>query len=214
MSDSEYIKEAEDVFREAIEITRSTDGWKVEKEDKANNLIVEMKKNAQGRKIYRCKAKINMPASLLIDKIKDTDNVCSWNKTLLKSQVLKRMNDSIGISYQVTTDAAGGMVSSRDFVYLFKTGYDGDSWVMGGKSVDYKDAPKGSGIVRAVNGPGVQMVTPCQESDWCELIWLMDCQYNGMMLQKILDIALPLAQTSYVESVRLLAQDMKSQGKF
>ena len=55
------------------------------------------------------------------------------------------------------------MVSSRDFVYLFKTGYyDGDSWVMGGKSVEYKDAPKGSGIVRAVNGPGVQMVTPCQ----------------------------------------------------
>ena len=118
-----------------------------------------------------------MPASLLIDKIKDTDNICSWNKTLLKSQVLKRLNDSVGISYQVnnrivsscienglqvTTDAAGGMVSSRDFVYLFMTGYDGDSWVMGGKSVEYKDAPKGSGIVRAVNGPGVQMVTPCQ----------------------------------------------------
>ena len=55
MSDSEYIKQAEDVFREAIEITRSIDGWKVEKEDKANNLIVEMKKNAHGRKIYRCK---------------------------------------------------------------------------------------------------------------------------------------------------------------
>ena len=55
MSDSEYIKQAEDVFREAIEISRSIDGWKVEKEDKANNLIVEMKKNAHGRKIYRCK---------------------------------------------------------------------------------------------------------------------------------------------------------------
>ena len=168
---------------------------------------------------------------------------------MLKSEVLRRLNDSVGISYQViktlschyddklklpqvTTDAAGGMVSSRDFVYLFKIGYEGDSWVMGGKSVDYKDAPKASGIVRAVNGPGLQMVTPCQvnmfikseigcmrpcyykESDWCELIWLMDCQYNGMMLQRILDIALPLAQTSYVESVRLLAQDLKKQGMF
>jgi len=47
-----------------------------------------------------CQAKINLPPSLLIDKIKDTDNVCSWNKTLLKSQVLKRINDSVGISYQ------------------------------------------------------------------------------------------------------------------
>ena len=53
-------------------------------------------------------------------------------------------------------------MSSRDFVYLFKTAYDGDSWVMGGKSVEYEDAPKERGIVRAVNGPGLQMVTPCQ----------------------------------------------------
>ena len=54
-SDSEYIKLAEDVFIEAIGISKSTDGWKVEKEDTDNNVIVEMKTNSQGRKIYRCK---------------------------------------------------------------------------------------------------------------------------------------------------------------
>ena len=33
---------------------------------------------------------------------------------------------------------------------------------MGGQSVEYVDAPKASGIVRAINGPGLQMVTPTE----------------------------------------------------
>ena len=101
MTDSEYAKLAEDTFKEALEIVKNNDGWKVEKKDDTNNVVVEMKKNAKGRKIYRCKAKINIPANLLIEKIKDTDNICSWNKTLLKSQVLKKINDNVGITYQV-----------------------------------------------------------------------------------------------------------------
>ena len=43
-----------------------------------------------------------MPAKLLIKHISDTDNICSWNKTLKRSEVLRRINDSVGISYQVS----------------------------------------------------------------------------------------------------------------
>ena len=45
------------------------------------------------------------------------------------------------------------MVSSRDFVYAAKTGYKGDVFVMGGRSVDYKDAPSSSKIVRCESLP-------------------------------------------------------------
>ena len=65
---------------------------------------------------------------------------------------------------QLTTDAAGGMVSSRDFVYLYKISQEERSWVMGGKSTEYSEAPSKSGVVRAVNGPGLMMVTPEQVS--------------------------------------------------
>ena len=33
-------------------------------------------------------------------------------------------------------DAAGGLVSSRDFVYLYMIGSEGAAWVMAGQSVD------------------------------------------------------------------------------
>ena len=42
-----------------------------------------------------------MPAKLLREKIADTDNICSWNKTLTSSKVLKKINDNVGITYQV-----------------------------------------------------------------------------------------------------------------
>ena len=100
VSDSEYMEIAEETYREAINIAKS-DGWKVEKEDKANDVVVEMKKNSKGRKIYRCTAKIPMPAKLLVDSIRDTDNVSTWNYTLTESRVLKKLSDTVAISYQV-----------------------------------------------------------------------------------------------------------------
>ena len=63
---------------------------------------------------------------------------------------------------QVTMDAAGGLVSSRDFVYLYKIGSEGAAWVMAGQSVDCEDAPSSGSFVRADNGPGLQMVTQCE----------------------------------------------------
>ena len=40
------------------------------------------------------------------------------------------------------------MVSARDFVYASEKGYLGEVFVMGGLSVDYKDAPASNKIVR------------------------------------------------------------------
>ena len=96
-----FISKAEKALKEALEIVRSKDGWTMEKEDKKNQVTVQMKKNAQGRKIYLGKAKVNIPARILIEKIKDSNNITSWNKTLLRSEILKTINDTVGITYQV-----------------------------------------------------------------------------------------------------------------
>merc|ERR1712203_727962 len=73
--------------------------------------------------IYRCKAVVEAPPALLIAAMRDTDKVAEWNKTLLESKLLKKLNDDFSITYQVTSDGGGGMVSSRDFVYCAKTGF-------------------------------------------------------------------------------------------
>ena len=70
------------------------------------------------------------------------------------------------------------MVSARDFVYVSKKGYKGKSFVMGGRSVEFAEAPSSGKIVRAVNGSGCQMVTPTEDPNTVEFCWLMDCDYK------------------------------------
>ena len=62
---------------------------------------MESRKNSKGRKIYRCKARIEMPAKVLIKAMSDTDNITEWNKTLTQAKVLKVLNEECVISYQV-----------------------------------------------------------------------------------------------------------------
>ena len=99
------------------------------------------------------------------------------------------------------------MVSARDFIYLYKIGYEGQSWLMGGRSVEYSEAPPSNGIVRAINGPGLQMVTPLEDNT-CEIIWLMDCEYKGWIPSGILEIAMPIAQMDFLGCVRKMAKTL------
>lgn len=86
------------------------------------------------------------------------------------------------------------MVSARDFVYVSKKGYKGKAFVMGGRSVEFAEAPSSGKIVRAVNGSGCQMVTPTEDPNTVEFCWLMDCDYKVThiicMLGRILRIKL------------------------
>eukprot|EP00092_Neocalanus_flemingeri_P025915 GFUD01028084.1.p2 GENE.GFUD01028084.1~~GFUD01028084.1.p2 ORF type:complete len:233 (-),score=76.99 GFUD01028084.1:43-690(-) len=213
-TDTEYVKIAEKAWREALEIAKSVEGWKVEKEDKELGDIVESCRNSAGRKIYRCKSTISIPPKLLIAALTDTDRVTTWNFTLTEARTLKKISDTVAISYQVTSDGGGGLVSARDFIYVSMQGYDGRTFVMGGQSVEYKDGPTSGGIVRAVNGPGCQMVIPTGDRNKSQMVWLMDCDYKGWIPQSVLDIAMPFAQTSFLESVRKLAIKLKEEGKF
>ena len=40
----------------------------------------------------------------------------------------------------------------------------------------------------------------------CEFIWLMDCDYRGMIPTSIIEIAMPLAQLQMIECINKLAE--------
>merc|ERR1712098_133352 len=90
-----------------------------------------------------------------------------------------------------------------------------DVFFMAGSSGEDADAPNDSEIVRAINGPGGHMVSPGPDgNNSCNLVWLMDCDYKGWMPQGVVDIAMPIAQTQFIESVRTLAKKLQEEGKF
>merc|ERR1712032_750828 len=71
----------------AIELAEEEEGWKVEKEQ--GEATVKTKKNKDDRKVWLCTATVNVNPKLLFDKMKDVDNLTSWNTTLTQSKILK-----------------------------------------------------------------------------------------------------------------------------
>ncbi len=114
-----------------------------------------------GKKMYRIKVIIDVAPEKLIAKMEKGDDLTSWNTTVTKHEVLKEFDSSNArISYQVTTEAGpGGIVSARDFIFLYKYEKRGHEWMQGGVSVEYP-GPKSSKIVRAWNNPGGQFIRP------------------------------------------------------
>merc|ERR1712059_101211 len=167
----------------------------------------------EGRKIYRAQATIGMPQKVLVEVLQDLDNATSWNNTLVVSRIVRRIGENVTLSYQVSTTAAGGVVSAREFVVISQHKWIGDVFVMGGKGVECDEVEHDPKLVKAVVGPGCNMVAPVDDTS-CRLTWLMDCQYGGMMPQAVLDIALPTAQTQWIKCVENLAKKMKKEGKF
>lgn len=93
------------------------------------------------------------------------DNLTSWNTTLTQSKTLKTVSSDTKVTYQVTSEGGGGVVSARDFVYGSKSLVSGNKMIIGGLSVIVDDQPEVKGIVRAVHGPGCQMVIDIGDSD-------------------------------------------------
>lgn len=201
LTDQQIVEAVSAALDTSVELANSTDGWKQEKEK--DGAVIKSKKNAEGRKVWLCEAAVAVPAATLWAKLQDTGSLTSWNSTLTESRVIKTVED-VKISYQVTTEGGAGVVSARDFVYGSKCVVKpGGVHIMGGRSVDLAEEPEVSGKVRAIHGPGCQIVK--EEGDGCRFTWLMDCDYRGMIPSSVVELAMPTAQLQMIECIRALA---------
>ena len=189
----------------AIELSGEEDGWKVEKEQ--GDATVKIKKNKEDRKVWLCTATVDVAHKVLWDKLMDTDNLTTWNTTLTESKTIKKLDGDVKVSYQVTSEGGGGVVSARDFVYGSKTLVKDGIFTIGGMSVEVAEQPEKKGCVRAVHGPGCQIVQPVAgEPGKSKFIWLMDCDYKGMIPSSIIEIAMPSAQLQMIECISKLTE--------
>ena len=167
-------------------------------------MVIRSKISKKGRKLWLCTAKVNVAPEVLEKRLLDIDNLTAWNSTVTESRVLKNLRKDVFITYQVTAEGAGGVVSARDFVFGAKTVKQEDRFIIGGLSVESEEAPVG-GRVRAIHGPSCQIVAVLPgEPARSHYTWLMDCDYRGLIPSSILNIAMPIAQTRMIESINNL----------
>ena len=79
--------------------------------------MIKSKVWKHGRKIWICKAKVRVAPRVLEKNLLDIDNLASWNTTITESRIIKNLAQNMFVSYKVTAEGAGGLVSARDFLY-------------------------------------------------------------------------------------------------
>ena len=203
-TDEQIVEMVSGALEYAMELAAEEEGWTVEKEK--GEATVKVKKNKEDRKVWLCTATVDIAPKDLWDKLLDTDNLTAWNTTLTESKTIKKLDGDVKVSYQVTSEGGGGVVSARDFVYGSKTLIKDGIFTIGGMSVEVAEQPEKKGCVRAVHGPGCQMVKSVEgEPGKSKFIWLMDCDYKGMIPSSVIEIAMPSAQLQMIDCISKLA---------
>jgi len=168
---------------------------------------------------------IAMAPESLFRLFHDQDSQCSWNKALEQARVLRTIKGTrTSISYSVSAPAAGGSVSSREFIdthdwnRIERTDADGSlhvdySFAGQGLSEDQYDLPPNPAYVRGLNGPAgflMKSVKPPSshnasadpQARWTIFVLILDTDVGGWIPKAVTDQAAPDICVEYVNNLR------------
>ncbi|ENN70685.1 hypothetical protein YQE_12630, partial [Dendroctonus ponderosae] len=102
-------------------------------------------------------------------------NLPKWNPTVKESQKVQAIDEFTDITYQVSENGAGGIVSSRDFVNLRQWARIENAYVLCCVKCDYPQLPPNNKYVRGENGVGGYILECIDgENDKCRFTWIIN----------------------------------------
>ncbi|TRY68621.1 hypothetical protein TCAL_12158 [Tigriopus californicus] len=213
LPEMEYRKRGQETLEEAWRLLNSSD-WKLEKRNSHGD-TVHSKHIRGNKKVFKLTGKVMIPPKLLLEELfYQIEDVPSWNPTLKECKTIQPIDSHTDISYQVAAEAAGGMVSTRDFVNLRYWQVIEGSYFSSGVSIQHPAMPSQPKKVRGENGPGGWAMRPVPgEPDECTFQWLLDTDLKGWIPQSVIDAALSGAQFDYIESIRQRAAHLHRIGR-
>lgn len=191
--DQEFIQRGKETMEITWERMRLNDGWKTEKAK--DGVVVESRViplPAGGKKIYRLTGSLDAKADEVFNLvIKHPEDAHKWGGDITASFVIRQIDENTDIVYNSTSEAGGGMVSSRDFVNLRRWEKRGDVFVSCNVSVECDEMPPKKEHVRAANGPGGWAIREAEGNpSGTEYVWLFDVDLKGWLPQSVIDAAM------------------------
>ncbi|CAG0916558.1 unnamed protein product [Notodromas monacha] len=156
-------------------------------------------------KFYKVETTLDLsPRELLAEVFYNAEQAPTWNANLKSTKVLQIIDEFTDIIYQVTNDAAGGIVSSRDFVdlrhWVIRAG---GIYVSSGASVEHSSMPPQPKIVRGINGPSCIALFPVEgREDQAHLKAMVQTDLNGWIPQRVIDKALSDVMIKSVQFIK------------
>eukprot|EP00794_Sanderia_malayensis_P003443 gene3443-3939_t len=202
------IKKSQEAASELLRMMHISENWQVEKQEK-DDIKVDSKTFKNIGKVFRCNSRIDCSSKLLFETLwVNVEGQSVWNPGVVECRVVKRLNKRTDICYVMAAEAAGGLISNRDFVTVRRYERKGAMLLLGGIAVTMDDIPKINGIIRGENGPGGYVIKPIpNDPERCELFWFLNTNLKGWIPQKIIDQSMA---TVMVDTTRALREHISA----
>ncbi|XP_065885621.1 stAR-related lipid transfer protein 3-like [Dysidea avara] len=205
--DHSYIQQGVESLAVTEELLSSLDGWKLERQEGG---VMCYSRSIGGRKKWRSESIINVNIITQWQFVYyQFEHQVDWNPHVAVAESFYCINENTDLTYVVSTEAGGGIISTRDFVTVRYWEYKNGAYYAVGKAVSHDSMPSKSGRIRGENGPGGYKLVSVDDKNTL-FVWLCDTDLKGWLPQYLIDqtIATMSIQThkklrKYIESVTM-----------
>ncbi|CAH1398523.1 unnamed protein product [Nezara viridula] len=203
-----YVKiRSNEIFEEAWSILNN-DKWTVETTSPSGDVIY-IQKLAKGEKIFRLIGVVEAPISLLIDILyHQVNEVPLWNPTVKESKFLQKYDENVDVIYQLSAEAAKGLVSSREFILLRNLVQKNGYHIIATCSVKHPSLQSRPNVIRAENGSGCWALKQVAAFE-TEVRWLLNTNIRGWLPQSAVESALLTAMSENMANIRRRALELR-----
>ncbi|XP_030753465.1 steroidogenic acute regulatory protein-like [Sitophilus oryzae] len=176
--------------------------WKLEKHQ--DHAYVYIRKDPKLGTIFKLVAEINSSAKFLLEELYfKVHELATWNSAVKESHKIQTIDEYTDISYQISADGAGGLVSSRDFVSLRHWASIEDCYVIACVKTDHPHFPTDSRYVRGENGAGGYLLQHIEnEPKKCRFTWILNTNLNIKIPKTLLEKEMVKMMFSYLRDLR------------
>ncbi|XP_021413355.2 stAR-related lipid transfer protein 3 isoform X1 [Oncorhynchus mykiss] len=205
------VRQGKEAMAVVEQILAQEENWKFEKNNDVGDSVYTLEIPFHG-KTFILKAFMQCPAELVYQEvILQPEKMAQWNKTVSGCQILQRVDDNTLVSYDISSGAAGGVVSARDFVNVRRVERKQDCYVSAGMATDHDAKPPHSRYVRGENGPGGFVVLKSNSNpSVCTFIWVLNTDLKGRLPRYLIHQSLAATMFEFMAHLRQRIRDLRS----
>uniref|UniRef100_A0A8C7ID01 StAR-related lipid transfer protein 3 n=1 Tax=Oncorhynchus kisutch TaxID=8019 RepID=A0A8C7ID01_ONCKI len=209
--EKELVRQGKEAMAVVEQILAQEENWKFEKNNDAGDSVYTLEIPFHG-KTFILKAFMQCPAELVYQEvILQPEKMAQWNKTVSGCQILQRVDDNTLVSYDISSGAAGGVVSARDFVNVRRVERKRDCYISSGMATDHGAKPPHSRYVRGENGPGGFVVLKSSSNpSVCTFIWVLNTDLKGRLPRYLIHQSLAATMFEFMAHLRQRIADLRS----
>ncbi|XP_024599025.1 stAR-related lipid transfer protein 3 isoform X1 [Neophocaena asiaeorientalis asiaeorientalis] len=208
----EYILQGKEAMAVVDQILAQEENWKFEKNNEYGDTVYTIEVPFHG-KTFILKTFLPCPAELVYQEvILQPERMVLWNKTVTACQILQRVEDNTLISYDVSSGAAGGVVSPRDFVNVRRIERRRDRYLSSGIATTHCAKPPTHKYVRGENGPGGFIVLKSASNPGvCTFIWILNADLKGRLPRYLIHQSLAATMFEFAFHLRQRVGELGAQ---